>query len=109
MSLNIQNNVAMPQNQMAFKGGKLKLYNVMKSFEEKGGKFPPFILQNTKYTPNLERAREEFIHQFELALKDFENSEVGKVLKSITDRFNKNEITAEEAQKMIQKQLEIIG
>ena len=109
MSLSIQNNVAMSQNQMAFKGGKFNFNNVMKSFEEKGGKFPPFIPQNTKYTPNLERAREDFIHQFELALKDFENSQVGQVLKSITDSFNKNEITAEEAQKMIQKQLELIG
>ena len=115
MSLNIQNNVAMPQNQMAFKGGKFNFLNAIKSIEEKGGKFPSLVSQ--PYTPQpykrseraSQLAREEFINSMASYLESIENSEVGKALKSIADRFNKKEITAEEAEMMIKKQLELIG
>ena len=94
MLLNVHNNVAMPQNQMAFKGGK----------------FPPLITKNVpSYKPNLQRTREEFVNQIANRLEQLENSEVGKALKNITDRFSKKEITAEEVEKMIKKQLELIG
>ena len=110
MFFSVQNNVAMPQNQMAFKGGKLNLLDAAK-----GGKFPSLVSQ--PYTPQpykrsergLQLAREEFINNMASYLESIENSEVGKALKSIADRFNKKEITAEEAEMMIKKQLELIG
>ena len=115
MSLNIQNNAAMPQNQMAFKGGKTNFLEAIKRIEENGGKFPSLVSQ--AYTPQpyqrneriLQLAREEFVNNIANFLERIENSEVGKALKSIADRFNKKEITAEEAEMMIKKQLELIG
>ena len=112
MSLNIQNNVAMPQNQVAFKGGKFNFLEAMKRIEENGGKFPRLdtpMLPYKRSERGLQLAREEFVNSIANYLEGIENSDVGKALKSIADRFNKKEITAEEAEKMIKKQLELIG